>query len=116
MSSQVVLNLPYFDRVFPITYEQDGEVIGAVDVVIRRNARKNTCYALIDDLVVVESHRGKGISRILMDAAIARAKKEKCYKVIANSHRRRKAARGLYLSMGFRSYATEFRLDIDEAK
>jgi GNAT superfamily N-acetyltransferase len=104
---------PSFARCYPVLYKQGHKVIGRVHVyIIGDSTYQKRWYALIDDLVVEKEWRGQGLSKNLMRKAIEIAKQENCYKVIANSHKKRTVARALYRSMGFRLYANEFRLDL----
>ncbi|OGZ07253.1 MAG: hypothetical protein A3D65_01840 [Candidatus Lloydbacteria bacterium RIFCSPHIGHO2_02_FULL_50_13] len=100
---------------YRIAAEQNGECVGYVFAYligdpIHQDQKKR--YLYIDDLRVSESMRGKGFGRKLMEDAVALAKKERCYKVVANSHRKLKAARALYAEMGFVPHGREFRLDL----
>lgn len=72
----------------------------------------DTYYVQVDDLRVDLALRGKGIGRRLMDALKALAKREHCSQIKLACHRKRKAARALYTSMGFVPHGREFRLDL----
>ena len=86
--------------------------IGHVYCYLIRNDLHETPYALVEDLAVDDTYRGKGVARMLMNALHSTAIENHCYKVIANSHEKRDAARALYLSLGYAAHATEFRLDL----
>ena len=106
--------LEYVKR-YRIPARCEGRHVGHVYVyIVGDPARKGgkACYAYVDDLLIDESVRGEGGGRKLMEALLRVAKQEHCYKVIANSHRKRKAARALYASMGFVPHGREFRLDL----
>ncbi len=114
MSEQVTLkpSNPKRAKYYPIfAIDKTGAIIGEVYVYIIGTKRQKRFYAYIDDLKVAEKARGQGISRMLMERAHEIAKSELCYKIVANSHRKRKAARALYASLGYRAHGTEFRLD-----
>lgn len=55
----------------------------------------------IDDLVVDESARGKGVGRSLMEKAITFAKEEGVYALYLTSRPSRETANRLYLKLGF---------------
>lgn len=56
--------------------EEEGEVIGFALCYVRFSTWKGQrCY--LEDLLVTESHRGKGIGKQLMEAVIADAKRKK---------------------------------------
>lgn len=56
---------------------------------------------MIEDVVVSEAHRGKGIGRKLMELLLNQAKKRKLDDVLLFSGHHRTAAIGLYKSLGF---------------
>ncbi len=92
---------------------KDGKnEVGHVYLYLIWNDAHKKPYGFVEDLAVNEEARGRGIARALMDKLEAKAKRERCYKLIANSNPTRKAARALYLSLGYRSHGTEFRLDL----
>ena len=105
---------PFFARYHQFTAHKGGKRIGHVfaylisDVVI---GGKDRYYIYVHDLKVDEAARGQGVGRRLMEEVLRLAKKDGCYKVVANSHRKRRAAWALYKGMGFVSHGREFRLD-----
>jgi len=56
---------------------------------------------MVEDVVVHTEHRGKGIGRKLMETLLKEAKKRNLDSVILFSGHHRKAAIGLYKSLGF---------------
>jgi GNAT superfamily N-acetyltransferase len=107
--------IPHAGTYYPIfALDESDNVVGEVYVYLIGTERQGRYYAYIDDLKVSESMRGHGIARQLMEEAHKIARREKCYKVIANSHRKRKAARALYASLGYYAHGREFRLDLEE--
>ncbi len=56
---------------------------------------------MVEDVVVHTEHRGKGIGRKLMETLLQEAKKRNLDSVILFSGHHRKAAIGLYKSLGF---------------
>lgn len=107
---------PAYAPFYRITAETGGKEVGHVyayiigDLAHDKSRKKYYCY--VHDLRVDEEARGKGIGRKLMRALNALAKKKHCYKIVANSHRKRKAARALYMGMGFLPHGREFRFDL----
>jgi len=90
----------------------DKKELGHVYLYLIRNDGHDEPYGLVEDLAVSETARGQGIGRALMEGLHKFARKHHCYKIIANSHKKRKAARALYASLGYHSHGTEFRLDL----
>ena len=104
---------PTFTHSYRLVAMEDATEVGHVYVyIIGDPVKHGKWYALIDDLFVSEAGRGKGYGRTLMEAAGNLARKQKCYKIVANRHRKRKAARALYQSMGYVPHGREFRLDL----
>lgn len=61
-------------------------------------------YLLLDQLLVLAQHRGKGIGKRLLDEVIAFAKTEKCRKIELNHWSRNTAARAFFNQHGFTYY------------
>ena len=80
----------------------DGEPAGTVDVVVVPNLTRGARpYAVIENVVVAARFRRRGIGRALMDAAVAHARAEGCYKLQLISAARRGEAHALYAAAGF---------------
>ena len=100
-------------RAKKITLSNRGKEIGRVWIYFIHNDLHQRPYALIEDLFVQKTHRSKGFGRTLVQAAVAAAKKERCYKVLSTSRYERQQVHQFYQKLGFRDYGKEFRLDID---
>jgi ribosomal protein S18 acetylase RimI-like enzyme len=59
-----------------ILAEENNEVLGMSFYYIRYSTWKGPCLYL-EDIIVKELHRGRGIGKMLMDATIKRAKEMK---------------------------------------
>jgi len=80
----------------------DGEAAGTLDVVVVPNLTRGARpYAVIENVVVAERFRRRGVGRALMDAAVAHAREEGCYKLQLISGGQRDAAHQLYAAAGF---------------
>ncbi len=97
---------------YRLSIKNNDKEIAHVYCYLIENDLHEAPYALVEDLAVLEVARGKGLARMLMNSIVDIAKREGCYKIIANSHEKREEARALYLSLGYRAHATEFRLDL----
>ncbi|PIB38991.1 GNAT family N-acetyltransferase [Maribacter sp. 4G9] len=78
---------------------QDGELIG---IAMMANYKVVSGYkGMIEDVVVSETHQGKGIGRKLMELLLTQAEKRELDDVLLFSGHHRTAAIGLYKSLGF---------------
>lgn len=93
------------DESRPILVAEDGgEVLGYCFCVYQQHKDSNlltdikTLY--IDDLCVDESARGKGVGRVLYDAAVSLAKETECYNVTLNVWSCNESALRFYEKLG----------------
>ena len=94
-----------------IVAEVNGEVVGTMVLLIVPNLSHSALpWAVIENMVVDESTRRKGIGKQLMDYAAARSKEAGCYKVQLLSDKRRNEAHQFYESLGYKATADGFRL------
>lgn len=76
--------------------------VGTVDVIVVPNlSRSASPWAAVENLVVAAQHRGRGLGRLLLNAAIEYAEKSGCYKVQLISAETRSVAHNLYDDSGF---------------
>ncbi len=69
---------------------------------------------MIEDVVVSQKHRGKGIGRLLMEKLLEEAKKRRLTEVLLFSGHHREAAINLYKSLGFKlKNSGLYRLGLD---
>jgi predicted N-acetyltransferase YhbS len=88
-----------------------GEVVGTIVLLEVPNLSHNgTPWAFLENLIVTERHRGRGLGRMLLEHAVGLARKSGCHMVELCSDVRRKEAHVLYVSMGFEAQAHCFRL------
>jgi ribosomal protein S18 acetylase RimI-like enzyme len=85
--------------------ENDGEVVGTATLVIYRIPTKGL-IGRIEDVVVDESQRGKGLGRMLMEDLINLGKEKGLQLMTLTSNPQRIPARRLYESLGFEIYDT----------
>lgn len=94
--------------------EEDGRVIGTLHLVIAANLTHGARpWAIIENLVVDESHRRSGVGHDLLDEAVRRAREAGCYKVQLLSRAERAGAHEFYGALGFEPTAVGFRLYFD---
>lgn len=91
--------------------EIQGEVVGTIELLVIPNLSHNgTPFAFLENLIVTEKHRGRGLGRILLEHVVRLARESGCHMVELCSDIRRKEAHKLYGSMGFEEQAHCFRL------
>jgi len=106
--------------------ELDGEIVGVLHLNVRRTLLHSAPSGLIDELVVSERHRGKGIGRKLIEAAVelsdllpalkgrlSRGKGLKCAEIEVSTEISNLKAREFYKSMGFEEIGVLLEMDLD---
>lgn len=89
----------------------DGEPAGTIDVIVVPNLTRGARpYAVIENVVVAARFRRRGIGRALLDAAVAHARAEGCYKLQLVSAAQRGEAHALYAAAGFSAAFQGYRL------
>lgn len=91
--------------------QENNEIVGMVTLVVYRIPYKKKGW--IEDVVVNESHRGKGIGTTLMQHVIAEAKRLQVKTLDLTSRPKREQANHLYQSLGFEKRETNvYRLTL----
>ena len=91
--------------------EDQGQVVGTMVLLIVPNLSHGACpWALVENLVIGHEQRRRGLGRLLMDYAMARARDAGCYRIVLSSDKRRHEAHRFYRSLGFQASAHGFRL------
>jgi len=85
-----------------------GGVVGFISVHIITNLWAQGCLLQIEELVVHETLRGKGIGRLLVDQALALGEESGCRSVEVTSAIHRSGAHRFYESCGFKKMAYHF--------
>ena len=92
--------------------QADGQEVGHAYLYLIYNDLHTEPYGLFEDIQVSEAVRGQGIGNQLVAALIAEAKKQGCYKIVANSRISRPEIHAWYVRLGFTEYGKEFRLNL----
>lgn len=87
-----------------VVVEDKHRVVGVATLYILQKIGKRTAY--VEDVVVDEAYRGKGLGKKLMKAIVAVAKSKKVQTVHLTSRPERKAANALYQKLGFTARKT----------
>jgi ribosomal protein S18 acetylase RimI-like enzyme len=87
-----------------IARDNNDEIIGALSLTVYRVP--TGIRSIIEDVVVDESARGRGIGEALMRRALEIAKEQGAAHVTLTSNSKREAANQLYLKIGFKKRET----------
>lgn len=98
---------------FIFSARDNGKLIGITMLI---PITKLTAYfGNVEEVVVLDNYRGRGVGKRLMKAAVAKGKKLKMKHLFLTSSKKRKIARHIYSSMGFEVYdTTPFKLVINK--
>ncbi|MDP8962087.1 MAG: GNAT family N-acetyltransferase [Actinomycetota bacterium] len=94
--------------------EVGGVVVGFVDVEFRQRLNHSTRQAWIPDLVVEESHRGRGVGRALLARAEELARQRGCWGMALESAKWRQRAHAFYRARGWRDASLSFTMPLGE--
>jgi ribosomal protein S18 acetylase RimI-like enzyme len=91
-----------------------GQVAGTVDVLMVTNlTHHGRPWAVVENVIVAEGHRRRGIGRALLQQAMGHARRAGCYKVQLTSGKHRTEAHAFYRSLGFEAVAEGFKTYFD---
>ena len=92
---------------------QEGPVIGTYALLVMHNlAHQGTPSAIVEDVVVSESHQSQGIGREMMQHAMRQAREAGCYKLVLSSNQQRERAHAFYESLGFARHGYSFQIEM----
>lgn len=106
MSQSLLGEIVNSDYVYLLVAKEDDQIVGSLTLALY--PIPTGLRAWIEDVIVDENHRGKGIARKLVEAAIGYAKDRKVVSLSLSSRPEREAANRLYQSMGFEIRKTNF--------
>lgn len=69
---------------------------------------------VLHDIIVDPEHRGRGVGRLLLDAALAFLRSRGVPRVVLSTAERNEAAQRLFKSAGFRRTMIEMTLEVDD--
>ena len=90
----------------------EGETVGMIDFSTRRTALHSGPSALIDEFIVMEEHRGKGVGSSLMTAVIDKCRQIGCSEIEVSTETSNEEARAFYVARGFSGDAILFEMDL----
>ena len=87
-----------------IVYEKDGEVVSScVCVIVPNLTRSVRPYALIENVVTHEKHRGNGYASACLAYASSIAQRENCYKMMLLTGSKEEKTLDFYRASGYNS-------------
>jgi len=102
---------PYYKIFVAHDASSSSDLIGTFAFLYMHNmGHMGSPSAIIEDVVVAQSHQGKGIGKQMMLEAMELAKEMGCYKMFLSSNIKRKKAHSFYESLGFEQHGHSFRI------
>ena len=90
----------------------EGTPVGFIYFTIRQTILHRSPSALIDELVVAEEYRGKGVGKQLVLAAIEKCRQLGCCEVEVSTEKTNLKARKFYKKCGFEERGMLFEVDL----
>lgn len=93
---------------------EGGHVVGTFALLIA-DALGARCApeAIVEDVVVAQEARGRGIGRAMMEFAMQKARAAGCYKMVLSSNLRRTGAHDFYETLGFKKHGYSFAVELE---
>jgi GNAT superfamily N-acetyltransferase len=93
---------------------KDGQIVGTFTLLIMDSlAHRGKPSGIVEDVVVDEQWRGKGIGKLMMQFAMNYCRRAGCTKLALSSNMKRLAAHQFYESLGFQKRGYSFRIDFE---
>jgi len=110
---QVFRELSRSSQQFLMVYEIDGRIVGTAELIIKYNlTHGGRPYGFIENVVVDEGNRNKGVGTKLIENCIRIAREKGCYKLVLTC---RDELVKWYKRFGFREFGENvLRLDLEE--
>ena len=94
--------------------KEDDKILGMVNLLFTESTALGSKVALLEDMIVLSSSRGRGIGSHLIDYAISEAKKAGCKRITLLTDIENTKAQSFYQKKGFvKSKMTPYRLLLD---
>lgn len=90
---------------------EDGGILGTFALLIfDALGYRGTPVGVVEDVVVDQQARGRGIGRKMMEFAMEQCRQAGCYKMMLSSNLHREEAHRFYDSLGFERHGYSFRV------
>ena len=94
--------------------KEDDKILGMVNLLFTESTALGSKVALLEDMIVLSSSRGRGIGSQLIDYGISEAKKVGCKRITLLTDIENTKAQSFYQKKGFvKSKMTPYRLLLD---
>jgi len=94
-----------------------SNIVGTFELLIMDNlGHKGKPSGVIEDVMVDNVYRSKGIGRKMMEHAISVCKTYGCYKLTLSSNLKRERAHDFYEKIGFIKHGYSFHVDLDSIR
>lgn len=95
--------------------ELDERIVGTFALLVMDNlGHMGSPSAVLEDVVVDQGLRGKGIGKLMMEYAHEICRQQGCYKMTFSSNRNREAAHRFYESLGFTRHGFSFYITYEQ--
>jgi|SRR3989344_2936487 len=108
----IVLNKENKSYAIKVEAREEGKILGSAYLYIMFNDLHKEPFGFLENVFVKEGYRGKGVGSKLVEAVIAEAKKQNCYKIICTSRYENSKVHAFYSKFGFKDCGKEFRMDL----
>lgn len=91
----------------------DGDIVATAALIFVPNlSHQGKPYAIVENIVVDETHRGAGYGELLVRHTMDAARQAGCYKLSLTSNKARTDAHRFYERLGFRATHEGFRVEL----
>lgn len=92
--------------------EINGKGVGFISITIRKTIIHSGLSGLVDEFIVSKDHRGKGLGKELIDAAVGKCRKLGCCEVEVGTEFANNNAREFYKRYGFKERGVLLQKDL----
>jgi len=97
---------------FTFVAVSDGKIAGTASICLLFSLQRGRPWGLVDNVVVGENYRQKGVGKKLIEAIVEFAKGKDCYKIVLTARFSRTGAHRFWQRIGFKKHGFSFRMDL----